>query len=118
MFGFLKRWRDAAAVQLLPIELPLENIQTIDRFGIEYIDNNRNSAKINYCDAYKGWCENKGIKKSNPAYICDRTKAEGWKMIFHTNLKIIFIADEGRKDLWIDVLNRIRLQGYHSFDFD
>jgi len=69
-------------------------------------------------EAYKGWCKSKAIKKSKPKYICDRIKSNGWKIIFHTNPKIVFYADPSQEELWINVLNSMNLQGYPSFDFD
>lgn len=101
-----------------PISIPLTNIQEVDEAGILYLDNEGNSANIHYYDAYKGWCKSKSIKKSKPKYICDRTKAEGWKLIFYTNPRITFYADPSQEEFWIEVLNEIASQGFPSFDWD
>ena len=104
--------------QLPPLELPLTNIQEINRAGILYIDNNGTSVNIDYLEAYKGWCKSKSVKKSKLKYICDRTKSDGWKIVFHINPKITFNADPIQEELWRFVLNNIHWQGYASFDFD
>ncbi len=117
MFAFFRK-KPVNKIEQQPLEIPLANIQEIDQAGILYIDNDGTSANINYFEAYKGWCKSKSIKKSKPKYICDRTKAKGWKIIFHTNPQIIFHADASQEELWISILNSIYLQGYSSFDFD
>ena len=119
MFNCFKRKINVDPEQIPQIELPLENIREIDQAGILYIDIDGNSANILYHDAYKGWCKSKSIKKSEDKYICDRIKTEGRrKLIFYTNPNITFNADVNQEDLWFRVLNRIRLQGYYSFDCD
>ena len=118
MFSFLKRKSAVNDVIFPPIMIPLTNIQEVDEAGILYLDNEGNSANIHYVDAYKGWCKSKSIKRSKPKYICDRTKAEGWKLIFYTNPKITFYSDPSEEELWIEVLNKITLQGFPSFDWD
>ena len=80
MFSFLRRKSTVSDVIFPPITIPLTNIQEVDEAGIFYLDNEGNSANIHYVDAYKGWCKSKSIKRSKPKYICDRTKAEGWKL--------------------------------------
>ena len=116
MFSFFRRKRTNYNVELSPIKLPLTNIQGVDEAGILYLDNEGNSADINFFDAYKGWCKSKNIKKSKPKYICDRTKSEEWKIIFYTNPQIVFYTDASEETLWIEILNKITLQGYPSFD--
>jgi len=116
VFSFIKKKSPQHNLKFPSITLPLTNIQEVDEAGILYIDNERNSANINYYDAYKGWCKNKHIKKSKPNYICDRTKTEGWKLIFYTNPQITFYATPSEEELWIEVLNKITMQGYSSFD--
>lgn len=119
MFSFLRRKStEENDVIFPPITIPLTNIQEVDEAGILYLDNEGNSANINYFDAYKGWCKSKSIKKSKPKYICDQTKAEGWKLIFYTNPQITFYSDTIREELWIEVLNKITLQGFSSFYCD
>lgn len=104
--------------QQSPITLPLTNIQKVDEAGIFYLDNKGNLANIDYFNAYNGWCKSKRIQKSKPKYICDRTKSEGWKLVFHTNPQITFYSDSSEEELWIEILNKITLQGYPSFDMD
>ena len=118
MFAFFRKKPEAENIQLPPLELPLINIKKIDQAGLLYGDLEGVSANINYCEAYKSWCKSKSIKKSKPKYICDRTKSDGWKIVFHTNPKITFYADPSQEDLWISVLNSIYSQGYCFFDFD
>ena len=118
MFSFFRKKLVSEIEQQPPLELPLSNIQKIDQTGILYIDKEGTSANISYYEAYKGWCKSKSVKKSKPKYICDRTKSNGWKIIFHTNPKITFHAAPSQEELWISVLNSIHLQGYSSFDFD
>ena len=119
MFSFLRRKStEENDVIFPPITIPLTNIQEVDEAGILYLDNEGNSANINYFDAYKGWCKSKSIKKSKPKYICDQTKAEGWKLIFYTNPQITFYSDTIGEELWIEVLNKITLQGFQSFYCD
>ena len=118
MFAFFRKKPEAENIQLPPLEPPLINIKKIDQAGILYVDNEGTSANISYYDAYKSWCKSKFIKKSKPKYICDRTKSDGWKIVFHTNPKITFYADPSQEDLWISVLNSIYSQGYCSFEFD
>ncbi len=118
MYVFFRKKPVTKIEQQQPLEIPLANIQKIDQAGILYIDNEGTSANINYFEAYKGWCKSKSIKKSKPKYICDRTKAEGWKIIFYINPHITFHADASQEELWISVLNNIHLQGYSSFDFN
>ena len=118
MFSFLRRKSTVNDVIFPPITIPLTNIQEVGESGILYLDNEGNSANIHYVDAYKGWCKSKNIKRSKPKYICDRTKAEGWKLIFYTNPQIIFYSDPSEEELWIEILNKITLQGFPSFDWD
>ena len=118
MFSFLRRKSAENDEIFPPITMPLTNIQEVDEAGILYLDNKGNSANINYFDAYNGWCKSKSIKKSKPKYICDRTKAEGWKLIFYTNPQITFYSDPSEEELWIEILNKITLQGFPSFDRD
>ena len=118
MFAFFRKNPASEIEQQPPLELPLTNIQEIDQAGILYVDNNETSSNINYFDAYKGWCKSKSTKKSKQKYICDRTKSDGWKIIFHTKPKITFHADPNQEELWVGVLNSIYLQGYSSFDLD
>ena len=118
MFSFLRRKSTVSDVIFPPITIPLTNIQEVDEAGIFYLDNEGNSANIHYVDAYKGWCKSKSIKRSKPKYICDRTKAEGWKLIFYTNPRIAFYSDPSEEELWIEILNKITLQGFPSFDRD
>ena len=118
MFSFLRRKSTVNDVIFPPITIPLTNIQEVDEAGILYLDHEGNSANIHYVDAYKGWCKGKSIKRSKPKYICDRTKAEGWKLIFYTNPKITFYSDPSEEKLWIEILNKITLQGFPSFDWD
>lgn len=118
MLGFFQKRTQCRTHTADKMEIPLENIRKIDRAGILYIDPEGNSASIRYADAHKGWCKSKSVKKSNSPYICDRTKADGWKIIFYTNPQVIFVADADHGGLWNDVLNRIWLQGYRSFDYD
>ncbi len=118
MFSFLRRKSIENDVIFPPITIPLTNIQEVDGAGIHYLDNEGNSASIHYFDAYKGWCKSKSIKKSKPKYICDRTKAERWKLIFYTNPQITFYSDPSQEEFWIEVLNKITLQGFPSFDWD
>ena len=118
MFSLLRRKSIVKDVILPPITIPLTNIQEVDEAGILYLDNEGNLANIYYIDAYKGWCKSKSIKRSKPKYICDRTKAEGWKIIFHTNPQVTFYSDPSEKELWIEILNKITLQGFPSFDWD
>ena len=118
MFSFLRRKSTVNDVIFPPITIPLTNIQEVDEAGILYLDNEGNSANIQYVDAYKGWCKSKSIKSSKPKYICDRTKAEGWKLIFYTNPQITFYSDPSEEELGIEILNKITLQGFSSFDWD
>jgi len=118
MFSLLRRKSTENDVIFPPITIPLNNIQEVDEAGILYLDNEGNSASIHYFDAYKGWCKSKSIKKSKPKYICDRTKAEGWKLIFYTNPQITFYSDPSEEKLWIEILNKITLQGFPSFDWN
>ena len=118
MFNIFKKKRETDSKQFPPIELPLSNIKEIDEAGILYINLEGDSESINYYDAYKGWCNSHSVKKTKTKYVCDRAKSNGWKIVFHTNPKITFYADESQEDLWISVLNSIQLQGYSSFDFD
>lgn len=118
MFSFINQKSIDHTAELPPIELPLTNIQEIDEAGILYLDNEGNSANIHYVDAYKGWCKSKNIKKSKPEYICDRTKYDGWKLIFYTNPQISFYTDPSKEELWNDIINKISLQGYRIFDWD
>ena len=99
------------------ITLPLKSICTIDASGILYKDCGGNCAVIAYLDAYKGWCKSKAVRRSKPKYVCDRAKSQK-KIFFYTEHKIAFFAEEGEEALWIDILNRIQLQGYSSFDID
>jgi len=117
MFAFFRK-KLVSEIEQPSLELPLSNIQKIDQAGIEYVDHEGTSANINCYEAYKGWCKSKSVKKSKPKYICDRTKSNGWKIIFHTNPKITFYSDPSQEELRMNVLNSIRLQGYSSFDFD
>ena len=118
MLAFFRKKPASEIEQQPPLELPLANIQKIDQAGILYVDNEGTFTNINYYKAYKSWCKSKSVKKSKPKYICDRTKSNGWKIIFHTNPKITFHAAPSQEELWISVLNSIHLQGYSSFDFD
>lgn len=118
MFSFLKRKSVEHTVELSPIKIPLTNIQEVDEAGIRYLDNEGNSTNIYYFDAYKSWYKTKSIKKSKTKYICDRTKSEGWKLIFYTNPQITFYADPSKEELWIEVISKITSQGYQTFDFD
>jgi len=118
MFSFLRRKSTVNDVIFPPTAIPLTNIQKVDAAGILYLDNEGNSANIHYFDAYKSWCKSKSIKKSKPKYICDRTKAEGWKLIFYTNPQITFYSDPSEEELWTNILNKITSQGFPSFDWD
>jgi len=115
---FFKRKSTEHNCNLPSATLPLTNIQEVDAAGIFYIDNDGNSVNILYFDAYRSWCKSKGIKKSKPKYICDQTKSEEWNLIFYTNPRITFYANPSEKELWIEILNKITLQGYPSFDLD
>lgn len=117
MFSFLRRSAKNDVI-LPPITIPLSNIQEVDEVGILYLDNNGIVSNIHYFDAYKCWCESKNIKKSKPKYICDRTKTEGWKLVFYTNPQITFYSSSDEEELWIEILNKITLQGFPSFDKD
>jgi len=117
MFAFFRK-KASSEIEQPPLELSLDNIQKIDQAGILYVDNEGTSANIHYFEAYKSWCKSKSVKKSKTKYICDRTKSDGWKIIFHTNPKITFYAVPSQEKLWISVLNSIHLQGYSSFDSD
>ena len=117
-FLFFKKKSTEIDATIPPISIPLTNIQEVDEAGILYLDNEGNSANIHYYDAYKGWCKSKNIKKSKPKYICDRTKSDGWKLIFYTNPRITFYADPSQEEFWIEVLNEIASQGFPSFDWD
>ncbi len=116
MFSFLRRKNKVNDVIFPTIMIPLTNIQEVDKAGILYLDNEGNSANIHYFDAYKSWCKSKNIKRSKPKYICDRIKTEGWKLIFYTNPKITFYSDPSEEELWIEILDKITLQGFPSFD--
>ena len=118
MFSFLRRKSTDNDMIFPPIAIPLTNIQEVNEAGILYLDNEGNSANIHYSDAHKGWCKSKGIKKSKLKYICDRTKAKGWKLIFYTNPQISFYTDPSKEELWNDIINKISLQGYRIFDWD
>lgn len=118
MLAFFRKKLVTDLEQQQPLEIPLMNIQKIDQAGILYIDSEGTSANIGYFEAYKGWCKSKSIRKTKPKYICDRTKSDVWKIIFHTNPQITFYADASQEELWVNVLNSICLQGYSSFDFD
>jgi len=113
-----KRKKTKHNVKSPSIALPLTNIQEVGDAGILYIDAEGKPANINYFDAYKCWCKSKNVKKSKPKYICDRTKSDGWKLIFYTNPQITFYADPSEEELWIEILNKITQHGYPSFDWD
>lgn len=100
------------------IMVPMTDIQEVDESGILYLDNQGNSTNISYFDAYKGWCKNKKVKKSKPKYICDKTESNGCHLIFHTNPKINFYADQTQEKLLTDIINKIELQGFATFDLD
>ena len=104
--------------KLPPRRLPLTNIEEIDESGILYVDNEESPVHIQYSDAYKGWCKSKNIKKSDTKYICDRTKNEERRLVFHINPQIIFYTDISNEELWFDTIHKINLQGYAAFDFD
>ena len=110
-----------------------DRIYSIDRFGDAHIrkhtirnsiGNGRFASCVEYAiysndyGYYFLWCKSKSIKSSKPKYICDRTKAEGWKLIFYTNPQITFYSDPSEEELWIEILNKITLQGFPSFDWD
>ena len=118
MFSFLRRKSTVNDMIFPPITIPLTNIQEVDEAGIRYLDNEGNSATIRYFDAYKGWCKHRSRKKAKPRYICDRTKAGGWKLIFYTNPQVTFYSNPSEEELWIELLNKITLQGFPSFDWD
>ena len=118
MFSLFRRKNKENDVILPPITISLTNIQEVNEAGILYLDHKGNSANIHYFDAHKGWCKNKNITKSKLKYICDRTKVEGWKIIFYTNPQITFYSNPSEEELWIEILNKIRLQGFSSFDWD
>ena len=87
--------------------VPLTNIQCINESGIHYLDNEGNPAMIRYSDAWKGWLKNKDTGTPKPKYICDRTKSEGWKLIFYTHSIIEFYSNPSEEDLWIEICSRI-----------
>ena len=118
MFAFFRRKSEEHNAELPPITLSLTNIREVNEAGILYLDSEGNLTTINYSNAYKGWCKSKNIKKSKPKYICDRTKSDGWKLIFYTNPQITFYADKRNEKLWIEIINKITLQGYQTFDWD
>ncbi len=118
MFNFFNKSNVQPFEELSPLEIPLTSIKEVDQAGILYEDSEGTSANIHYFDAYKGWCRSKYIKRSRPKYICDRTKSEGWKLIFYTNPQIIFYADPSEEELWIEIINKITLQGYRTFECD
>ena len=118
MFNFFRKKNTLPSEELPPIKVPLTNIQEVDEAGILYIDYEGNSTNIHYFDAYKGWCHSQNIHKARLKYICDRTKSNGWQLIFHTNPKITFNADPSQVELWIEIINKIILQGYATFDLD
>ena len=118
MFSIFRRKSTDNNTEFPLITLPLTNIQEVDDIGILYLDNEGNSTNLHYFDAYKGWCKSKNIKKPKLKYICDRTKYEGWKLIFYTDPKIIFYADPSEEDLWMETINKITLQGHQTFDWD
>ena len=118
MVSFFRRTAKESIVNFRPMKIPLTNIQKVDEAGILYIDEDGNSTNMNYYDAYKSWCKSKCVKKSKPKYICDRTKSDGWQLIFYISPKIVFYADQNQEELWIEIINKIRLQGFAAFDWD
>ena len=119
MISFFRKKPHPPTKQASPLELPLTSIKEIDRAGILYIDANGSTAMIRYAKAHRCWCQHyRQSNFSKPKYICDRTKAQGWKILFYTDFPITFTADASQEELWISVLNRVYLQGYRSFDLD
>jgi len=120
MFSLFKRKELLTLSKLPPVKIPLTNIKEINQEGIRYIDNEGALANIKYGNAYKGWCRSKGIRKSTPKYICDRTrtKTNERQLIFYTNPHVIFYVECINEKRWIDNLNKIVLYGYATFDME
>lgn len=118
MFKLLKRKSKADLQELPPIHLGVSAITTVDEAGVLYLNSCGEHENLGWYDAYKGWCKSKGVKRSKPRYVCDRTRAEGGQIIFYTNPKIIFTAADGEEQLWAEILNKITSLGFASFDWD
>ncbi len=118
MFSLFRKMKDNSIIELVPQEVALINIKSIDKEEILYNDNNGQLMKINFKEAYKGWCKNKNSKKSRVKYVCDRTKSDGWKMIFYTKPKVTFLASAEDETLWRETINQIKHCGYATFDWD
>jgi len=118
MFSLFNRKTTLSSEKMPPPEIPLMNMKEIDQEGILYIDGQGIPTIIYYSDAYKGWCKSKNVRQIKPRYICDRTKYDGWKLIFYTDPQITFRANPSQEELWIDIIRKITLQGYVTFDCD
>ena len=107
------------SVQEMPIlEYPLSSICKIDSVGIHYFDALGNQSIIEYHKAHKAWCRHKNIRNSKPKYICDRTRAAGVKLIFHTQPPIAFHTTLEQETLWTEIINTISRYHYFTFDID
>ena len=116
MLHFFKKQK-AQGVSLPPVTLPLKSVYEIDAVGVHYKDGKGGCAVIAFSDAYKGWCKSKAVRRAKPKYVCDRAKSQR-KIFFYPEQETVFLAEESEESLWIDILNRIQLQGYSSFDLE
>ena len=116
MLHFFKKQK-TQGVSLPPVTLPLKSVYEIDAVGVHYKEGDGKCTAIAFSDAYKGWCKSKAVRRAKPKYVCDRAKSQK-RIVFYTEQETVFLADEGEEDLWVDLLNRIQLQGYSSFDID
>ncbi len=116
---FLFKKHIAPFVQEMPsLKYPLSAICKIDSDGIHYIDDIGNQSIIEYRKAHKAWRRHKNTRNSKPKYICDRTRADGMKLIFHTKPPIAFYTAPEQKTLWTEIINAISRYHYFTFDID
>lgn len=100
------------------ITVPLGNIRNISAKGVTYQTESGEGAFIPFRDAIRGWCKSKNTRRGKVRYVCDMTKMDGFKLIFHTAPKVTFTADNSQAEKWFDVISHIRLFGYAVFDWD
>lgn len=99
------------------VEIPISSVMDISKEGISFLELEDRISKIIFTYAHKKWCKKYCISKPDLYYVCDRTKNDGERrMIFYGNPRIIIVADTEQEELWLEMLKKMKMYGYYSFD--
>ena len=99
------------------VEIPISSVMDISKEGISFLELENRISKIIFTYAHKKWCKKYCISKPDLYYVCDRTKNDGERrIIFYGNPRIIIVADTEQEELWLEMLKKMKMYGYYSFD--